>query len=428
MPILHIGIDDTDSKQGMCTTYVGAIAVARLKEKKVKLIGTPHLIRLNPNWIHKTRGNCSVSFKVKAKESQIPQIKNIVIETVEELAELQIKETTPGVAFYQGEKIPDELKTFSKKVVQEIVTIEQAENLANKIGAEVRKFRKGRGIIGALAAIGHPLEEDYTYELIAYRIEENRGTPRKINKKSVERLNEKTYPETFDNLDFGSGDIQITPHTPCPILYGIRSESKNTAREAKKMVKEEEPVERTLLYKTNQATDEHLQSTTVEEINPYTSVIVKGEVSEKPETITGGHVFFSIKDDTGEIRCAAFEPTGEFRDKIRKLRPGDRVKVYGGVKEKSEFPLTINLEKIDILDLKPEKKENNPVCENCKINMKSAGKNKGYYCKKCGAKLPLGAGEEIEVDRELETKLYEVSPRARRHLTKPIIRMKKSEN
>ncbi|KXA94399.1 hypothetical protein AKJ36_02955, partial [candidate division MSBL1 archaeon SCGC-AAA259I07] len=219
MPILHIGIDDTDSKQGMCTTYVGAIAVARLKEKKVKLIGTPHLIRLNPNWIHKTRGNCSVSFKVKAKESQIPQIKNIVIETVEELAELQIKETTPGVAFYQGEKIPDELKTFSKKVVQEIVTIEQAENLANKIGAEVRKFRKGRGIIGALAAIGHLLEEDYTYELIAYRIEENRGTQRKINKKSVERLNEKTYPETFDNLDFESGDIQITPHTPCPILY-----------------------------------------------------------------------------------------------------------------------------------------------------------------------------------------------------------------
>ncbi|KXA94803.1 hypothetical protein AKJ36_02240, partial [candidate division MSBL1 archaeon SCGC-AAA259I07] len=239
---------------------------------------------------------------------------------------------------------------------------------------------------------------------------------------------EKTYPETFDNLDFESGDIQITPHTPCPILYGIRSESKNTAREAKKMVKEEEPVERTLLYKTNQATDEHLQSTTVEEINPYTSVIVKGEVSEKPETITGGHVFFSIKDETGEIRCAAFEPTGEFRDKIRKLKPGDKVRVYGGVKEKSEFPLTINLEKIDILDLKPEKKENNPVCENCKINMKSAGKNKGYYCKKCGAKLPLGAGEEIEVDRELETKLYEVPPKARRHLTKPIIRMKKSEN
>lgn len=423
--LLHVGIDDTDSAEGMCTTYVGAIAISRLKEKGLSLVGRPHLIRLNPMWIHKTRGNCSVSFKLDAKEKRFPQIKEIVTDTVEELAELHIEETTPGVAFYKAEDIPEELEAYSKRVVQEVVALEEAEKLAEKIGAELHKFREGRGVIGALAAIGHPLKNDYTYELIAYRIEENRGTPRKIDKDSVRKMNEATYPVTFDNTDAKTGEIQITPHTPCPILYGIRSESADAAFEAQKMVKEKEPVERILLYKTNQGTDEHLQRMKVKEVKPYRSVIVKGKVSEGPETITGGHVFFSIRDETGEIRCAAFEPTRRFRDVIRKLTPGDKVKVFGGVKEKEDYPLTINLEKIEILELEAVKKKVNPICERCGKRMKSAGTEKGYVCRECGTELPPGSTKELEVDRGLEERFYEVPSSARRHLAKPLIRKRK---
>ncbi len=425
--ILHVGIDDTDSKEGMCTTYVGAIAISRLEEIGANLVGEPKLIRLNPMWIHKTRGNCSVSFRVEVEEKQIQQVKKIVVETTKELAELQIEETTPGVAFYRGEEIPEELKSYSKKVVQEVVTLEEAEELAEEIGAEIHKFRAGRGVIGALAAIGHPLEDDYTYELIAYRIKENRGTPRKIDSQSVREMNEATYPGTFDNIDSETGEIQIAPHTPCPILYGIRSETPEVAFEAREMVREEEPVERTLLYKTNQGTDEHLQETKVENIQPYQSVIVEGEVTRRSKTIPGGHVFFSIEDDTGEIRCAAFEPTKRFRDVIRELEVGDKLRVYGGVKKKEEHPLTVNLEKIRILELEPMKEEINPVCEECEKRMKSAGVDKGYYCEKCGTELPPGSTREVEVERGLEEKFYEVPPQARRHLAKPLIRMKKIE-
>ncbi|KXB06592.1 hypothetical protein AKJ51_03420 [candidate division MSBL1 archaeon SCGC-AAA382A20] len=409
----------------MCTTYVGAVAISQLKEMGVNLIDNPHLVRLNPNWIYKTRGNCSVSISVEVKDSKIPKTREIVLETVEELAELHIEETTPGVVFLESSEIPRKLNSYSKKVVQEVVSLEDAIELAEDVGAEVHKFREGRGVIGALAAIGHPLEKDYTYELITYRVKENRGTQRKIEEKSVERMNKEFFPESFDNLDPDTGDIRITPHTPCPILYGIRSESPETAYRAQKLVKEKEPIERMILYKTNQATDEHLKPYDIDEIEPYRSVIVKGNVSEKPETITGGHVFFSVRDKTGEIRCAAFEPTGQFRNLIRKLKLGDKVKVYGGVKEKYSHPTTINLEKIEILDLKPVKRRKNPICENCEKNMKSAGKNKGYYCEKCGAKLPPGSTKEIEVDRELEKTLYEVPPSARRHLSKPLVRMKK---
>lgn len=423
--LYHVGIDDTDSKEGMCTTYVGAVILDELEEVGIEPVDFPHLIRLNPNWKHKTRGNCAVSFTLDIDEEEVPKVEEVTLEKVESLAELHVEGTDPGVAFLEG-KVPRVLEGYSKRVIREVVTIEEAEELAGEVGAELHKFGIGRGVIGGLAAIGHPLEEDYTYELITYRTEKNRGTPRRISEDSVRAMNEATYPETFDNLDLETGEIRITPHTPGPILYGIRSETPETAVEAQGLVEEEEPVERTLLYRTNQGTDEHLQPARAEDVQPYRSVIVEGTVSEEPETITGGHVFFSIEDETGKVSCAAFEPTRRFREVVRALVPGDRVKVYGGVKEKPELPLTINLEKIEILELEPLKEEKNPVCERCGRRMPSAGRGKGYVCRKCGIELPSGASEEVEVKRELEAKLYEVPPRARRHLSKPLVRMKKS--
>lgn len=422
MVLLHIGIDDTDSRQGMCTTYVGAVAIRRLQQLGFKLKGYPKLIRLNPNWKMKTRGNCSIAFTVSAKKEQIPLIKEIVLKTVAELAELHVETTNPGVVFYQGSSVPEEVKAFSKKVIQEIATIEEAEDLARKIGAEVHKFKLGRGIVGALAAIGNTLEKDWTFELIAYRMPENRGTPRRIDPSSVEEMNRKTYPNTFDNLDPNTGEIRITPHTPCPILYGIRGETSQAVKKASKMVKALEPIEQTIIYKTNQGTDEHLKKVKIAEARPNWSVIVEGVVSKAPRTIPGGHVIFGLKDETGEIDCAAYEPTRQFRDIVRKIIIGDRLRVYGGIKEKPELPLTINLEKIEVLETAPLFRKENPSCPSCGRRMKSEGKNKGYSCERCKTKLPPGSAKTIRVERTIGTGKFEVPPRARRHLAKPLIR------
>lgn len=420
--LLQVGIDDTDSKKGMCTTYVGAVAIDRLKSQGVKLEGFPKLIRLNPNWKMKTRGNCSVSFKVDVKKHQVPVVRETVLKTVGELAELQVDTTNPGVVFYQGGKVPASLKSFSKRVVQDIVTIEEAEALARKIGAEVHKFKLGRGIIGALAAIGNTLENDRTFELIAYRTSENRGTPRKVDPDSVVEMDEKTYPDTFDNLDPTTGEIRITPHTPCPILYGIRGESQEAVAKAQKIVITLEPVERAIIFKTNQGTDEHLRRAKIYEAKPNWSVIVDGVVCSAPRIIAGGHVIFRIKDGTGEIDCAAYEPTRQFRDEVKKLVVGDRVKVFGGIKEKPELPLTINLEKIAILKLAPLFKKENPKCPSCGKRMKSEGKRKGYSCKRCKVRVPESSAKVVELAREICTGKFEVPPRARRHLARPLIR------
>jgi tRNA(Ile2)-agmatinylcytidine synthase len=361
--------------------------------------------------------------KVEAKDELIPSIKKMVLETVEQLAELDHETTNPGVVFLEGDDIHKELRAFSKKVIQDIVTIDEAERLAKRRGAEFFKFKIGRGIIGGLAAIGEQLEQDSTYELIAYRVPSNRGKERKIDKESVFEMNESTYPNTFDNIDSNTNEIRITPHTPCPILYGIRAENPLIAKKAKGMVKALEPIERFVIYKTNQATDEHIKKAKISDVQPYRSFLIKGEVCEKPRIIVGGHVIFTIKDDSGKIDCAAYEPTRKFREVVMKLAVGDIVKVYGGIKPKPNLPLTVNLEKIEIVKLNPILKRSNPVCPLCKKRMKSAGKEKGFICKNCKQKLPKEAIIIEEIKRSIELGIYEVPPRARRHLAKPLTRL-----
>ena len=56
---MFLGLDDTDSPDGMCTTYLGAL-IAEALEKQGCVIKNMRLIRLNPNVPWKTRGNASV--------------------------------------------------------------------------------------------------------------------------------------------------------------------------------------------------------------------------------------------------------------------------------------------------------------------------------------------------------------------------------
>jgi tRNA(Ile2)-agmatinylcytidine synthase len=414
---MYIGIDDTDSKDGMCTTFICSVIIDELKYFGFDIVGYPRLIRLNPFARFKTRGNGALSFKLRLNsENDIIKVKEIVLKKVEELSELEDERTNPGVVFYSGE-INEELKSYSLGVIRNIIKIEDAERFADKIGAEYYKFKKGRGVIGALAAIGCP-GDDKTYELLTYRIPENYGKQREIDYESVFEMNKATYPETFDNVDADNSYIAIEPHTPCPILYGIRGESPEAVKEAKKIVKVCEPIEKFAIFETNQHTDMHLvKADKIKDLEQFKCYIVEGEVKDFPYTREGGHVIFILEDKTGEIPCAAYEPTKEFRDIARKLAPGDKLGVYGGIGEKG----TLNIEKFEILELAKIYKTQNPLCE-CGKRMKSAGSGNGYKCVKCGAKLREGIKDAVEVKRDIKIGFYEVPPSARRHLSKPLVR------
>ncbi|MCX8152869.1 MAG: tRNA(Ile)(2)-agmatinylcytidine synthase [Candidatus Bathyarchaeota archaeon] len=421
---MHIGIDDTDSTRQGCTTYVAALLVEKLEKLGVKFLDYPNLIRLNPNVPWKTRGNGALCLRIMHDTKLKEKIKDVTLSLVEEHSDLSFQGTDPGIVFIAQRQVPNELKTFAKRAITGIVTLNQAVKLVKKFRGEAVGFNTSRGIIGALAAIGETLEADHTYELIAYRIAENRGLKRKVDVASIFEMDRLTRPYTFNNVDLEKGRVIITPRGPDPILFGIRGETAEIVKKAFELVKPLEPVERWLIFRTNQGTDAHLKRVAaLNQIQPYSSVIVRGTVSRNPQLVPLRHVIFSIKDETGEVDCAAYEPTGALRKVAMALIVGDNVEVYGAArKPKDGKRLTINLEKINILELAPKTAYQNPVCPNCGKRLKSMGKGKGFRCSKCRLRLKDAEKVLVVEERRLKTCLYATSTRSQRHLTKPLSR------
>ncbi|MBA2858480.1 tRNA(Ile2)-agmatinylcytidine synthase [Methanococcus maripaludis] len=414
---MYIGIDDTDSRDHYCTTYVGTILQEELQ--KTYLMDTPKLIRMNPMVKYKTRGNGGVCLRIiedekRLNESEIESIKKLVIETVEKFSDFDCENTNPGIVFLSEENYQKNQKTllnYYNSVLYDILKVEYSEKILNEIGAEYIKYKKGHGIIGALGAIAS--KPPFTYELLAYRKSEKWGTERKIDSDSIIKMDTDTFPFTFNNID-GKKSI-ITPHTPCPVLYGIRGISREILEKAKNTVKSDE-IDKCQLYITNQGTDVHLRFSKIKDIYPDTGVISYGKIVENPKEITGGHVLFKMKDDTCEIDCIAYEPTKEFRNIVRKLNCGDLVGVYGTVRED---PFEINIEKLKIVTLQ-KIYEKNKFCE-CGGTLKAKGLKSGYKCNICGKRVNYDQIKLNEVKRDIKEGFYEVPPSARRHLSKPLV-------
>ena len=413
---LHIGIDDTDSPDGMCTTYLACHIINKLKENNISVIGYPRLIRLNPFARFKTRGNGGVSFKIK-NDNKVDLAKKIVLDEVSALSMFDCDNTNPGVVFYDGE-ITKEMEDYAFRAIYSFITIEEAENFGKSVGCEIHKFKKGRGIIGSIAAISLPLD-DFTYELLAYRISDNYGTKRQIDYDSVVEMDKETFPDTFENIDYGEDYIAIEPKTPCPVLYGIRSNNVEALDKARKIVKVSEPIEDYCIFLTNQHTDMHIQKAdNISQMKQFGCYEITATVKDKPHVIDGGHMFFTIYDESGEIECGAYEPTKNFRKTVSHLREGDVIKLYGGIGEQNTF----NIEKFQVIKLNDVDYQN-PICE-CGKRMTSAGKDKGFKCKKCGKRIKSSQKVRIKIERFLNNgQFYETPVSARRHLSKPICRM-----
>lgn len=430
MATLHVGFDDTDSPRKGCTTYIAALLVEKLEKLNVEFIDYPNLIRLNPNVPWKTRGNGALCIRIKCNNSMIDTVFDTMANTVEQNSDLGFRNTDPGIVFFQGDEIPQEIQVFAKKTIQSIVTLEEALRLVKKHKAEALGFGMGYGIVGALAAIGETLEGDHTYEIIAYRTPENRGLPRRINLASVREMDRKTMSDTFNNVDYETQRVLITPRGPDPILYGVRGETPEAVVLASKLVQSIEPVERWVVFRTNHGTDAHLKKVkSISNIQPYHPVVVTGTVASMPKLVPRRHRIFTVMDDTGKIDCAAYEPTGTLRKTVRQLVPKDLVEVYGGVKPvTSEHFLTVNLEKLHILKLAPKLIAHNPECLRCGKRMSSMGRGQGFKCKKCGYRTLDAKKTIIKVERDIKEGLFITSPRSQRHLTKPMKRYGKEKN
>jgi tRNA(Ile2)-agmatinylcytidine synthase len=418
--LLHIGLDDTDSPEGGCTTHVAAVLVERLLALGVEFSGYPTLLRLNPNTPWKTRGNASVCLRLIIDESLYGDVRSTVKELVDKYGEFSCDNTNPGVVFLKGE-VPDDVKAYSDEVVRALVEKKHAMGIIEKHDMDYIEYKNGRGLIGALAAIGGTLEGDMTYELLTYRAPENWGTPRKMDDSSIVAMDAALSDCTFNNLD-EKGKPLIIPRGPDPVLYGVRGETPEAVYDAMGMIKPLEPVDRWMICRSNQGTDLHYsEPVKISGLTPYNPSVVNGKVDSVPETIEGGHVFFRLRDKTGSVDCAAFEPTGSFRANVRKLIPGDTVTVYSGVSI-HEDELTLNIEKLVIHETVPDIRYIKPKCPECGGSTGSMGKDQGLRCKKCGYRGEELVQEAVEQERSIIPGIYLPDKGAHRHLTKPFER------
>jgi tRNA(Ile2)-agmatinylcytidine synthase len=403
---MFIGIDDTDSPAGMCTTYLGAVLVRRLKSAGLTIRET-RLVRLNPNAPFKTRGNAAICIEASGRPETAFSIAAALID---DLADLSCENTNPGLVV--TEERPD--PAFYWKAVRDFCTIDEAKTVLEDNCALYRGWKNGRGLIGATAATASVLP-DRTSELLAYRRREAWGTLRSVDRASIFAAEAATYPHTWDSVDCQNGVVVCVPHTPDPVLFGIRGESEAWVRGARALVRAEES-EIEQVWITNQGTDAHLIDGPIGHLLEGRSYRLQGTVEGRAVTGTGGHVRLTLLGADGEmLRCMAYEPTKGFREIVRALRSGDEVLAVGSYKNKS-----LNLEKVRVDCLAEDRLCRPPICPGCGRRMTSAGREKGYKCRACG--LRASDPEIITTPRTIRTGWYEVPPTARRHLSKPLVR------
>ena len=414
---IHIGFDDTDSPKGMCTTYLAYRLVNLLKKEHVDFLDYPNLIRFNPNIPWKTRGNGAVGIKISTKNPE--KIKKLVRQLINKYSDTK-NGANPGVVFFEQEKIPKHFSQFSTKALWKLIKRNDAKIFIEKNNIESFHLGNGQGLVGAIGAISYQFS-DNTFELLSYRNKSKFGLKRNIDKKLVKKMQEKTFPYTFNSYDNEKEKVLITPNGPDPVFFGVRGENPSILISAAASIRPKEKLDGYLIFKSNQGTGDHLKNTIdVYNFEPYTSGIIKGVVESSPIVLRGGHVFFSINSKNKIISCCVYKPT-KITHIAKNLIRGDKILIGGGVRKASKnFDRIFNIEFLKPLQLERHLTHRNPLCKSCNKRMKSKGVNQGFQCNKCGKRSKNKI--TVVIPREISKKMYIPSVSAHRHLTKPMQR------
>ena len=368
-----VGIDDTDSSRGLCTTYL-AYRIASDLEHEISVLPYPRLVRLNPNVPFKTRGNAAVCIRLEASDPDLAFGR--ICEKVSELSDVA-GGANSGIVFLEDASRARPFGALYLDALSGLVSPHRVRRMIKEQGARSMELGNGMGLVGAASSLGFDGSSDHTYELIAYRKRENWGTRRNIDSSSVREMDAGTFPHTFNNYDYQKRKVLIAPHGPDPVFAGVRGDSPETVVSAFRTLKYDEPLSGHMVYLSNQHTDAHLQNAL--EWKVYSSGWLDGAV-EGVSTGPGGHVYVTLRSADGRRTAAAYEPTGDLRRAAKLLAPGDLVRAYGGVRRATSLhPTVLNMEKFELHSM----------------GTKRSTIRKGTYIS---------------------------SPRANRHLTKPLIR------
>ena len=431
---MWVGLDDTDSPQGGCTTWVLTELLRELSD--LDLIGWPRLVRLNPNVPFRTRGNAALAARFghgsgpRRKVGEIrgapvwsfsrgralsPSERSGLPERLRGLLRRSARWGEPGVDpawVISPRRLPPEMYW---RAVREIVPLPGLRRRLHALpGVEWEAAGSGQGLVGASAALAWPRGRT-TYELIAYREPGRWGTPRRIPPARAREL-DRACPGSFHNHDTRTRRALVFPHTPCPILFGVRGHEPAGLPPALGLLKGEEP-ERWTLFETNQASGDHLVDRS-DGLWPRGSPgVVEGSVLEPPVDLPGGHVLLRVGWRERTLRAVGFEPSKTLPPFLRQLLPGDRVRLWGSRPFDDPEDPSVNLEGIRLLSARPRFMPRLPRrCPRCGAGLKSAGSGVGLRCRRCRIRLPPEALPGRWRSRRPLEGVVHPTPSARRHL------------
>ena len=146
---ITIGIDDTDTKEeGATWTTAHNIAIQLQKEGFEYLDHV--IVQLYPHNPNKTQNSVSIALTFAIFPNQKERLINRIIRL---LNENTLSDDT-AIAILEGIQIPKELKNYSMDAKTKMITIEEAEKVANDLNIPLVSITGDQGKIGALAALG----------------------------------------------------------------------------------------------------------------------------------------------------------------------------------------------------------------------------------------------------------------------------------
>jgi tRNA(Ile2)-agmatinylcytidine synthase len=387
-----LGLDDTDSLKGGCTTEVLYRLIQSLPQHVG--VGQARLVRLWPFARRRTRGNAAVAVELSTTDE--PALLAFLDEywfnhllplkgTVEESEHSERKQypSDPGMVWFTN-KIHDD--DFYRKGLREEIKLEQLPIPKQSWG--------GHGRIGATLAVLWPADRT-TFEAIAWRESTNNG-PRRLDREALKQIEEMS--ETFLCRDDRLGTNMLAPRGASPVLFGIRTWTQDAANEALQVLLNAPGTEDSsgsIVFETNHATNDHLDEPIQVRV-------------ENVEILKGGHTVIHANND----RFVAFKESGEIARICQQLQPDDILECNGLMSPDH----SIHIEIIRIRHLISN--QNRPSCPTCQKALSSMGVNQGLRCKKCGFKTE---DAWIETPRDLLTNQWIQPPAsARRHLAKPL--------
>lgn len=391
-----LGIDDTDHINGGCTTHTLYQLISNLPAQFT--YQNPRLVRLWPFAAQRTRGNAAVAIEIITDSNEKELIAFLDNWWNEKI--LPLKDNISTSKDYERKQYPTDpgMVWFNHQPKDDFYWSAVSREVTKDEIAKPDFSWGGHGVIGASAAVAWPGQK-HTFEAISWRtnkaITDNKK--RKIDMAALDLVD--NDPETFMSRDIRSKNILIAPRGNCPVLFGLRAKTISAAEKNCQILLNATNTEQTegyIVFRTNQATDDHL-------VNDKTAVVTSTNILKR------GTVVIETKQHG---KLLAFAESGSIKLLAQWLKKGDKIE-FNGLKSIDD---SIHLERLRVLKAVP--KQQRPLCEDCQVTMKSMGKNQPLRCPKCrrtSEKLWL------EIARVPPFNDWVQPPTdARRHLAKPL--------